>query len=147
MAVMLAGAVATGFTPVSHELAASGLVSGSHAQNAASAARESVTAGVFTDVQASLGQQEFQRTCTACHNVAEHTGARFETRWAGTTLDQLFDLISETMPQSDPGSLEPGQYAGIVAFFLKQSGYPSGGRELPSTSAALEAIRVEPVAK
>ena len=52
-----------------------------------------------------------------------------------------------TMPESEPGRLKPAEYASIVAFFLKQTGYPEGQQELPSDVAALTKIRVEPLAK
>ena len=103
--------------------------------------------GVFTSAQASRGQAQFTQTCMTCHTVAQHTGRTFVIKWAGTTLDELFELISTTMPEVDPGSLKPEQYASIVAFFLKESGYPEGQRELPADAAALKKIRVEPLGK
>jgi mono/diheme cytochrome c family protein len=117
------------------------------AQDTASGAGESVLEGVFTAAQASRGQVQFAQTCMTCHTVAEHTGRNFGAKWAGTTLNELFELISTTMPEVEPGSLKPDQYASIVAFFLRESGYPVGQRELPSEVAALKKIRVEPLAR
>ena len=116
-------------------------------QDTASGADKSVLDGVFTAAQASRGQAQFAQACMTCHTVAQHTGRTFVVKWAGTTLDELFELISTTMPEVDPGSLKPEQYASIVAFFLRESGYPEGQRELPSEAAALRKIRVEPLAK
>ena len=99
----------------------------------------------ITSTQASRGQAQFAQTCMTCHTVAQHTGRAFGAKWVGTTLNELFELISTTMPEIEPGSLKPEQYASIVAFFLKESGYPEGQRELPSVAAALEKIRVEPL--
>jgi len=117
------------------------------AQDAGPGAGGSVFEGVFTSAQAARGREQFQQTCTACHTIAEHTGRKFWTKWAGTTLNELFELMSNTMPESEPGSLKPEQYASIVAFFLKESGYPEGQRELPSDVDALKKIQVEPLAK
>jgi polar amino acid transport system substrate-binding protein len=117
------------------------------AQQPASGAGESVLDGVFTSDQAASGGQQFQQNCTACHAVSEHTGRNFSEKWNGTTLNELFELISNTMPESEPGRLKPEEYASIVAFFLKETGYPEGQRELPSDVAALAKIRVEPLAK
>lgn len=127
--------------------AASSPASRQPTQDAASGAAASVLDGVFTSAQASRGGERFQQTCTACHTVAEHTGRKFGTKWAGTTLNELFELMSNTMPESEPGSLTPDQYASIVAFFLKESGYPEGQQELPSDVDALKKIRVEPLDK
>lgn len=116
-------------------------------QDAGSRPGGSVLEGVFTSAQASQGLKQFQQTCTACHDIAEHTGRKFETKWTGTNLNELFELISNTMPESDPGSLTPAEYSSIVAFFLKASGYPEGERELPADVEALKKIRVEPLAR
>ncbi len=117
------------------------------AQDAPPSTETSVLDGVFTPSQASSGQKRFQQACASCHNVSEHTGRRFAAKWAGTTLGDLFDLLSTTMPEGDPGSLKPEEYAGILAFFLKESGYPEGERDLPSDLPSLKKIRIEPVAR
>lgn len=139
--------VAGGWAGQSESATASSLASRSLAQDSGSGAGGSVLDGVFTSAQAARGQAQFAQTCLACHTVAEHTGRGFGAKWAGTTLNELFELMSNTMPEVEPGSLEPEQYASIVAFFLKESGYPEGQRELPSEVAALKKIRVEPLAK
>jgi mono/diheme cytochrome c family protein len=115
------------------------------AQDAPPAAARSVVDGVFTASQASRGRLQFEQICTACHTPGEHTGRKFETKWQGTTVGDLFDLVSSTMPQGDPGSLKPEDYAGIVAFFLSETGYKAGEQELPVELEALKKIRIEPV--
>jgi len=55
--------------------------------------------------------------------------------------------VSATMPQGDPGSLKPEEYASILAFFLSQSGYKAGEKELPSDLESLQKIRIEPLPK
>jgi len=126
-------------------VAASALTSGVLAQDAGSSTTSSIVDGVFTATQASSGQQQFQRACASCHAVGEHAGRKFAARWAGSTLGDLFELVRDTMPESDPGSLEPAEYAGILAFFLKESGYKEGERDLPSDVEALKKIRIEPL--
>jgi hypothetical protein len=116
-----------------------------HAQDPPSSAGTSVTDGVFTAGQASRGRQQFQVTCTSCHGASEHTGRKFEARWQGTTIGDLFELVSTTMPQADPGSLKPEEYASIVAFLLSETGYKAGEKELPSELESLKKIRIEPV--
>jgi mono/diheme cytochrome c family protein len=102
---------------------------------------------VFTSEQASAGEQQFQQNCESCHTVSEHTGRAFTDKWAGTTLNELFELISNTMPENEPGRLKPEEYASIVAFFLEETGYPAARRGLPSEVAALTKIRVELLAR
>lgn len=143
MPVLVVGAWASRPSPA----AASSLASRPRAQDTGSGAGGSALEGVFTSAQASRGREQFELTCRACHTVAEHTGAKFGAKWTGTTLNELFELISNVMPEGDPGSLKPEQYASIVAFFLKESGYPEGQKELPSEVDALKKIRVDPVAK
>jgi S-disulfanyl-L-cysteine oxidoreductase SoxD len=110
----------------------------------ASGATISVLDGVFTAEQAARGRQIFEKQCFLCHTVAEHTGAKFAEKWSGA-VGEIFDLISSTMPDGNPGGLEPAEYASILAFFLKETGYPEGKQELPATSAELMKIRIEPV--
>ncbi len=117
------------------------------AQGTPSSAGSSVVDGVFTSSQASRGRQQFQQKCMTCHSVEQHTGQKFGTRWQRTTLGDLFDLVSNTMPQGYPGSLEPAEYASILAFFLSESGYKEGEKELPSDLESLKKIRIEPPAR
>jgi mono/diheme cytochrome c family protein len=116
-------------------------------QDAGPSAAGSILDGVFSATQASRGQRVFQRACASCHSVSEHAGAKFGVRWAGTTMGELFDFLSTTMPDGDPGSLEAEEYASILAFFLKESGYKEGDKDLPSDKEALKKIRIEPLPK
>jgi mono/diheme cytochrome c family protein len=111
------------------------------------AATASVVDGVFTSDQADRGKKEFQQICSACHTVAEHTGKNFESRWNGSTVGDVFDLVSNTMPESDPGGLKPDEYASILAFFLRESGFKDGAKELPSDLELLKKIRIETLSK
>ena len=124
---------------------ASSLVSRPLAQDAPSSIGSSVLDGVFTASQASRGRQQFLQACTSCHSAGEHTGRKFETRWQGTTIGDLFDFVSTTMPEGNPGSLKPEEYASILAFFLSESGYKQGEKELPSDPEPLKKIRIEPL--
>jgi len=115
------------------------------AQGPPAATTSSVVDGVFTPDQAAQGAKQFQQICTSCHTVSEHTGRGFESKWQGSTIGDLFELVSTTMPDGDPGSLKPEEYASIIAFFLNETGYKPGEKELPSDVEALKKIRVEPV--
>lgn len=98
--------------------------------------------GVFSAAQAARGEEKFKEVCAACHNIDEMAGARFRSSWADQTAGDIFDFLSNAMPQGDPGSLTPEEYRNIIAFFLSRSGYPAGERELPSDAAELSKLRI-----
>jgi mono/diheme cytochrome c family protein len=111
-------------------------------QQAGASSPTSVNDGVFTTEQAARGDRMYQGSCSSCHTVELQTGRNFFNNWG--TLDELYDVMAQTMPDGAPGSLEPADYASVIAFFLRETGYPAGQQELPSTLEALKKIKVEP---
>lgn len=108
---------------------------------------KSVNDGVYTAAQADRGDKTFNATCTTCHDTERFTGKDFLSVWTGKSLHVLFDHVHTTMPEDNPGSLKPQQYADIIAFFLKLNEYPEGTEELPATAEALKAIKFDLKAK
>ena len=112
----------------------------------------SVLDGVYTDAQATRGQEQFAQNCAACHGsgltgngeAPALVGAEFISDWAGLTVGELFDRIKNTMPQDNPGKLTRDQYADILSFVLKENGYPAGQKELDRRSEFLKAIAFVP---
>jgi mono/diheme cytochrome c family protein len=98
--------------------------------------------GVYTDAQARRGAAIMAEVCSACHFEDEFTGP-FLRAWNGATVAALFEVVSTTMPQDSPGSLEPEEYADLLAYVFSLNGIPQGDRELPHVSPALEAIRID----
>ena len=76
------------------------------------------------------------------HNAGTYTAAAFREKWNGAPLSQLFGFISSTMPKEQPGTLEPDEYAEVVAYLLKINGAPPGKSELPAEAAPLKKIRI-----
>ena len=107
---------------------------------------KSVNDGVYTEAQADRGAAVFKTSCTACHDTARFTGTDFLAGWTGKSLHALFDHMSTTMPEDNPGSLKPQQYADVVAYFLKLNGYPVGKAELAGADA-IKAIKFDAKAK
>jgi quinoprotein glucose dehydrogenase len=103
----------------------------------------SVNDGVFTAAQADRGAAVFKTSCTACHDTSRFTGDEFLNGWTGKPLHALFDQMSTSMPEDNPGSLKPQQYADVVAYFLRLNGYPVGKTELASAADALKAIKFD----
>lgn len=145
-------------TPVTAVILAVSVAGGARASVSQSAAGSSsdsavtsdssVLDGVFTSRQASEGARKFEQVCSDyCHKAREFSGDQFRTKWNGRTLRELFDLMS-TMPPEDPGSLNPEEYAAVVAHLLSLNDYPAGEKPLPADVSALGKIRFkEPPAK
>src|SRR5207248_302752 len=108
-----------------------------------------VADGVFTDAQAARGAAVYDAACASCHR-ADLGGAsgpalrdeRFTRGFAGKDLKTLYSKTATTMPRGAPGSLGETAYLDVVAYLLKENGFPGGSREL--TAAALDGIRVLP---
>ena len=113
------------------------------AQSAAPPApTRSAAQGVFTEAQSQRGETTFRTICAACHMIAEFSGEPWLKRWP--TVGGLFDVVSSSMPQDNPGALTPQQYSDVLAYFLKANGFPTGAEELPSAAPPLNAIAIPP---
>jgi mono/diheme cytochrome c family protein len=111
---------------------------------------KSVSDGVYTDAQATRGAITYRNDCGACHgetlggsNLAPTlVGDAFVQEWLGKTAADLFERVRETMPQDDPGRLDPRQYADILAYIFKATGFPTGETELGDEVGALGRILI-----
>ena len=112
---------------------------------AATAAQEktSVKSGVYTAAQADRGVAIFKSKCASCHAPNRFTDDLFYTSFAGKPLWEMFDVISDSMPEDDPGSLKKEEYADVIAYLLKLNNFPAGLTELPTDREALSAIVME----
>ena len=54
----------------------------------------------------------------------------------------LLTVVSQSMPQDNPGSLTQDQYAAVVAFILQQNGYPAGTAALSPANSALKDLNL-----
>jgi len=61
----------------------------------------------------------------------------FRLRWAGRSAFDLYNRISTTMPQTEPGSLSRRAYADVVSYLMQINGLPSGTVPLVTDSTAL----------
>jgi mono/diheme cytochrome c family protein len=105
--------------------------------------QKSVKAGVYTAVQADRGQALFRSKCASCHAPNRFTDDLFYTSFAGKPLWEMFDVISDTMPEDDPGGMKPEEYADVMAYLLKLNSFPTGADELPVGKDKLSAITME----
>lgn len=119
----------------------------------AQAQTPSVGDGIYTAAQAARGQALYDQRCVSCHGtmgaivpevaalLADHT---FRNRWRGRTLDELFELIRETMPQDAPGTLSSQQSADLVAHILSGNRLPPGETALTDDVERLRHLPFEP---
>jgi len=126
-----------------------GTTAGPSAPNAmAQQAQKNVWERVYTEAQATRGQETYQQKCVACHletlegdGIAPALiGSAFFTRWSTMTVSDLFTTVSSAMPQDDPGSLTPQVYADVISYLIKRNEIPAGDAELPPDTDKLKGI-------
>jgi mono/diheme cytochrome c family protein len=119
---------------------------------AAPAQTPSVWQGVYTEQQATRGQQTFQSECASCHPPMSGSGAaiapalsgsEFRQRWAEQSVGDIFMTMRTTMPPSAPASLSKEAYVDVLAYVLKANKYPAGSTELPPEPARLGLIVID----
>ena len=59
------------------------------------------------------------------------------------SLGILFDVISSSMPETNPGFLSQKEYVDILAYILSLSRYSSGDIELEYANGALNNLDIE----
>ena len=78
----------------------------------------------------------------SCHPKGTYTAPAFREKWNGSPLSELYGFVSTSMPKLEPGSLEPEEYAQVIAYLLKLNGAPAGKSELSTDVKALRRIRI-----
>lgn len=104
------------------------------AQEAEDAAAVTTTQGVFSEAQATRGEDVFYNLCAECH-FEEDFGGPFIQSWAGASVKDLVDEIVATMPEDNPGGLPLEQYVDVVTYMFKLNGMPTGEDELTADNA------------
>jgi cytochrome c len=106
--------------------------------------------GVFTEAQATRGQNAYKTSCAPCHKAdllgdagaPALAGPEFFSRWNGSSADDLVKTIRASMPQDAPDTLGTQTYVDLVTFLMKSNGSPAGNSELSMDSAALKQVMV-----
>ena len=98
---------------------------------------------VYSDQQATRGQQLYETQCVACHGKALEgavepplSGDNFLAAWGSRSLAELVDKIEKTMPPQAPGSVSRAQAIDIAAYALRSGKFPSGPADLAPTALA-----------
>jgi hypothetical protein len=108
-----------------------------------SQSERSVWEGVYTGEQSTRGETAFSGFCARCHTAEDFSGDTFLLSWENTTALDLFGILQKTMPQDNPGSLRPEDYADIVAYFFSLNKFPAGTSELDTNAERLKLIRIQ----
>ena len=108
---------------------------------------------VFTDAQATRGEELYGRHCVECHGsgldgdavseIPALAGDPFMQRWSTRSVDDLVAHMQRSMPPSAPGSLTRAQYVDLAAHLLKANGFPSGFDALGTDSERLRQIVIQ----
>lgn len=108
---------------------------------------------LYTAAQARAGAMVFVQNCAICHGSTMEggmgpalKGAAFGERAIAQSLtaQSLLDVAAYTMPQSNPGSLQPEDYNAVVAYILQQNGYPAGAVALAPNAPGMKETRITP---
>ncbi len=105
--------------------------------------QRSVKAGVYTAAQAERGIAVYRSKCASCHAPNRFTDEFFYLSFAGKPLWEMFDVISDSMPEDNPGSLTREQYADVIAYLLQLNKFPPGDTDLPTDKDTLSTIVFE----
>jgi mono/diheme cytochrome c family protein len=110
----------------------------------------SVLDGIYTAAQAERGKAVYAMNCAGCHGDKLEggtsgptlSGKDFTSGYQDGNASALYNKISMDMPSSAPGSLNPEQYADVMALVLSVNKYPAGQTEIPKDGAGLKAVKM-----
>ena len=98
----------------------------------------STEAGVYTKDQAKSGKALYEVHCGTCHDNKYFRPVL--KRWHGQNLSIFFDVMSTSMPESNPGGLRDSQYLDILAYIFSRSRYPAADEPLTLDKVAMITI-------
>ncbi|HEY0198397.1 MAG TPA: c-type cytochrome [Rhodanobacter sp.] len=115
----------------------------------AGASKSAATPALYTAAQADSGKQKFMDNCAQCHGPTLEgragpalKGANFAPAKANFHVGDIFTIVSQNMPATEPGTLPHQDYVEIMAFLLQQNGYPAGSEALTFDEAKLSKVKL-----
>jgi mono/diheme cytochrome c family protein len=107
------------------------------------AAGAAAVPALYTAAQATAGMGKFLGNCGMCHGAKLQglsgpslKGPNFASDKADFSVSDVFTIVSQNMPATNPGSLEHDDYVQIMAYLLQQNGYPAGTTALTFDGAS-----------
>ncbi len=122
-----------------------------HPYQDAAAAAPAGPPALYTDAQAASGALAYYQNCAMCHGPLLDgqeggysgpalKGADFADPSYDFHVSDIFNFVAKLMPAATPGSLKPDVDVEIMAFLLKQNGYPAGAQPLSYDEAAKSSV-------
>jgi|GEM_PF-583682 mono/diheme cytochrome c family protein len=123
------------------------------AKSSRSNAKPAKPPAIYTEAQATQGAIVYFQNCAMCHGPlldgqqGGYSGPALRGRdFADPSYDfhvsDIFNFVAKLMPAATPGSLSHEQDVQIMAFILKQNGYPAGTTELTYEEAATSKVAI-----
>ena len=105
--------------------------------------------GVFSAAQADRGRQPAAR-CQGCHGplltgtdrAPALKGPGFLANWENGSVNRLFVKIRDGMPPGNTDSIAPDTKLDILAFLLRENGFPTGATDLTANADALDSLQI-----
>jgi len=102
----------------------------------------------FTSAQATLGAKVYLQSCASCHGTNLHgiSGPALVGKTSGIaqqSLVEVYEYVSQQMPQTAPGSLSKAQYASILAFIAQKNGHRPGSLPLTQSVETTDSATIE----
>jgi cytochrome c5 len=119
---------------------------GTGMMSAQAPAAKSLWDGIYTEAQASRGNQVFSSTCSNCHTLGAEgnrplSGQKFWDSYTQKTVGDLFNFMQKNMPNGNGGSLSETTYADLTALILRSNGVPAGAADLvPAAVATIQIV-------
>ncbi len=104
----------------------------------ASAKPKTTIDAVYSNQQAKTGERLYQEHCLICHDK-KYFQPVLEV-WSGQSVATLFQMMSATMPEADPGSLHEKEYVDILAYIFSLSKFPAGEDRLENRGGKFDEI-------
>jgi len=109
-----------------------------------------IWSGVYTAAQAERGKENFDKSCSNCHNADLNgsvrapslRGDRFLKNWGNGSANVLFIKLRDSMPATYPDTVPDATKIDILAYLLQVNGFPSGKEELKLDSKELDDIQI-----
>ena len=98
---------------------------------------------VYTEEQATRGEELFWNICSECHFEDDFAGP-FMQSWNGALVKDLIDEIKATMPEDNPGGLQDSQYLDVITYMFKINGMPTGDMEMGAADIGMIEIDWRP---
>jgi len=92
----------------------------------------------YTAAQADVGARTFSTSCNGCHGD-DMVGIFALYDDAG----KYFRFISGSMPADSPGSMANEDYLAIIAYLMREMGFPAGESPLLNNREVLEQIKLK----